>query len=601
MKKLTVCGADIAQYTIVLPDTPEQAEETAAEFLKRVIDASCGVTLPVSHKMTAHSIVLGSREHDPRIKWDGFRTATDENHLYLHGNIPRGTLYAAYNFAEKYLGYRYFADDLEVIPTDGITDVPVGTDTVDNPVYEMRRHSWIGNSETPAFGSFNRITDVMDEKYGRGIRNAGCHTFNKYCPDHVYYDEHPEYFSLYYPDGKENGNGVRLRFTNDAKLMGGQLCLTNPDVLRIVTENLLKDLRAHPDWQIIDFSQNDNTRYCQCDRCAAVDEEEGTHAGTMIRFINAVAEEIEKEFPNVLVQTFAYQYTRKAPKITKTRHNVLIRYCTIEACFRHPLTDETCTKNGSIFSDELREWKDKCHQISIWDYSVNYSCFAAPFPNLYALRENIRFFADCGATHVYEEDTSPGSNRAGGAYPELKAYLISKLLWNPYMDDETYNRHMEEFLCAYYGKGWREIKAYIDMEHELTADRHFGCFERVDTCALHQCEDGARWNEIAESFVPKAYQEPHPNSPLSKLVDRLDEAEAFFDRAYALTETEEQRKHITRNKMAFDYLRLFCTPHDKASMTEEEQKTYEAAVQDYLRKRTEYGFYHNLFTARRKH
>ena len=53
--------------------------------------------------------------------------------------------------------------------------------------------------------------------------------------------------------------------------------------------------------------------------------------------------------------------------------------------------------------------------------------------------------------------------------------------------------------------------------------------------------------------------------------------------------------------MAFDYLRLFCTPHDKASMTEEEQATYESQVQDYLRKRTEYGFFHNLFTARRKH
>ena len=169
------------------------------------------------------------------------------------------------------------------------------------------------------------------------------------------------------------------------------------------------------------------------------------------------------------------------------------------------------------------------------------------------------------------------------------------------MSDEEFESHMNGFLAAYYGKGWQEIKKYIEFEHAMTADRHFGCFERVDSSAIHKCDDGARWNEIAETFDPKAYQEPHPNSPLSKLVDRLDEAEAFYDSAYALAETEDQRNHITRNKMALDYLRLFCTPHDKTAMTAEEQAAYESQVQDYLSKRKKYGFFHNLFTARRKH
>ena len=196
MRILTVCGCDIAAYTIVIPANPDPAEKTAAEFLKRVISASCGVTLSVSDQMTERSIVIGSRETHPTIKWDGFRTATDDRHLYLHGNIPRGTLYAAYDFAEKHLGYRYFADDCEVIPTEGEADVPASLNIIDNPVFESRRHSWIGNYEHSDYGSFNRNTDVSDEKYGKGIRNAGCHTFNIYCPDHVYYDQHPEYFSL---------------------------------------------------------------------------------------------------------------------------------------------------------------------------------------------------------------------------------------------------------------------------------------------------------------------------------------------------------------------------------------------------------------------
>ncbi|MBQ5820367.1 MAG: hypothetical protein IIW31_03950, partial [Clostridia bacterium] len=102
MKKLTVCGVNIADFTIVIPAIPRPAEKTAAEFLQRVMEASCGVKLPVSDTKTAHSIVLGSRDNDPDIKWDGFRTKTDANHLYLFGNEARGTLYAAYDFAEKY-------------------------------------------------------------------------------------------------------------------------------------------------------------------------------------------------------------------------------------------------------------------------------------------------------------------------------------------------------------------------------------------------------------------------------------------------------------------------------------------------------------------
>ncbi len=98
MKKLTICGANIADFNIVLPTIPQPAEVTAAEFLQRVIAASCGVTLPIIHRDEStpdHGIFLGSRETDAEIKNDGFRTKTEAGHLYLYGNMARGTLYAA--------------------------------------------------------------------------------------------------------------------------------------------------------------------------------------------------------------------------------------------------------------------------------------------------------------------------------------------------------------------------------------------------------------------------------------------------------------------------------------------------------------------------
>ena len=77
--------------------------------------------------------------------------------------------------------------------------------------------------------------------------------------------------------------------------------------------------------------------------------------GTLLRFVNAVADAVAERYPDVLVDTLAYQYTRNVPKLTRPRRNVIIRLCSIECCFRHPLTDETCPENRSTALYPLRQ------------------------------------------------------------------------------------------------------------------------------------------------------------------------------------------------------------------------------------------------------
>ena len=86
----------------------------------------------------------------------------------------------------------------------------------------------------------------------------------------VYYAEHPEYFSLV--GGKRTNQTIH-----------GQLCLTNPDVLRIATEQALRWLDEHPDVPILDISQNDGEGACECEKCAAVVAEEGSQHGPILR------------------------------------------------------------------------------------------------------------------------------------------------------------------------------------------------------------------------------------------------------------------------------------------------------------------------------
>ena len=122
------------------------------------------------------------------------------------------------------------------------------------------------------------------------------------------FEKHPEYYSLI--DGKR-------------QIGWSQLCLTNPEVVHIVTERVLEAIRRDPTAKLFSVSQNDWDGHCQCESCMAIEKREDSPAGTLIHFVNQVAEQVEKEFPNVWIETLAYQYTRKPPKTIRPRHNVV--------------------------------------------------------------------------------------------------------------------------------------------------------------------------------------------------------------------------------------------------------------------------------------
>ena len=76
------------------------------------------------------------------------------------------------------------------------------------------------------------------------------------------------------------------------------------------------------------MSQNDSYaegRGCQCEKCRAIDEAEGTPMGSLLTFVNRIADAIKDDYPHVAVDTLAYRYTRKAPKTIVPADNVIIR------------------------------------------------------------------------------------------------------------------------------------------------------------------------------------------------------------------------------------------------------------------------------------
>ena len=302
-----------------------------------------------------------------------------------------------------------------------------------------------------------------------------------------------------------------------------QPCLTDPAVYEKVLGNVRKLLRENPDAKIISVSQNDSYADglgCQCENCKKIDDEEGTPMGSLLTFVNKIANDIKDEFPGVYVDTLAYRYTRKAPKNIKPADNVIIRLCSIECCFAHTL-DSNCRSNKE-FAADIEAWSKICSNLFIWDYTTDFLYYVNPFPNLKVLYDNVRFFVDHNVIGLFEQGNGQGFS---GEFGELRAYLLSKVMWDPDMTREQYYECMDDFLQGYYGDGWQYIREYIDRVSDKPVNKHMGIYDALDKTVLFEgaktkAQKQEKMNEYLELWQ-KAYDaaddEHKPNVEKSSL------------------------------------------------------------------------------------
>ena len=383
---------------------------------------------------------------------DKLHVKVSEEGILLNGG-KRGVIYAVYELLER-LGCRFFTCTAEKNPVDTELEVPY-MDIVSAPRFEYREHDYHDAVKNVRFavklrlnGHFHAAPERMG---GHIVYKTYCHTFNEIIPGELYEKTHPEFYSEI--DGK--------RFLPS---MGTtQLCLTNPELLEEAIKRVRDMLNADPNVGIFSISQNDWWNNCQCAACRASDEAEGSPAGTLLKFVNAIAERLEHEFPNVLFDTLAYQYTRHVPQSTRNRHNVCIRLCSIESCFSHPLgkcTDELHggTEKSYHFIDDLHAWGKSNDRLYIWDYTTCFGHYPMPFPNYRVLKPNLITFAENNVKGIFEQACS--ASKGSTDFNELKLYLFSKLMWDPYCDIE---QHRREFMEFYYGDAAESLIKYQDL------------------------------------------------------------------------------------------------------------------------------------------
>ena len=549
-----LCENGKANYRIIISKDFDPAVKYAAEELSMFLYRSTGTAFAVGFddsEKVGSELVLGQTAREPEglisracLKNDGFSIKTDGDSVFVSGKTGRGTLYGVYSFLEKYAGIKFISYDYTYIPALDKIEIPEKIDETQIPPFEYRDIYYreiIGNPDFSARRKCNGFHGNLADKHGGKFVYAGfVHTFDRIVPPDRYFEAHPEYFSLV--DGK--------RISKHA-----QLCLTNPEVLEVAKKYVEDILQKDPQVNIISVSQNDCYQPCGCDNCRAVDEEEKSHAGTLLRFVNAVADHIKDAHPEVIIDTLAYQYTRACPKITKPRENVAIRLCTIECCFSHSLS--SCNKTGALedfgrkhnIIDDFDEWAQISKRLYVWDYVTDFCHYLLPHPNLHILKDNINFFVEHNVAGLFEQGCGDTINSDFGA---LRAYVLSKLMWEPSL---CLNTLIDEFLCHYYGRAHKIVRSYIDLfADEVTQkDICVGTFAHPDN-AVYSAE-----------MLDKA----------EKLVEKAREA--------VLYEGETVRRHVEIFALGIEYTRLW---NKKGTCPDS------AEVDRFIRKCTETGMTH---------
>lgn len=520
-----------SNYSIVVSNTPTAIETQAANELQKYINQISECKIPIvseSANAGEYQIIVGRTKVNANdtagLGDDGILIKAANNKLILSGGQRKGVLYSVYTFLEDYLNCkRYSLTDIQIPHTASIT-IPASIRVKQIPTFDYRMTHYLEVSNKD-YCDWNKLNYFMED-WGLWV-----HSFKTLLPPDQYFASHPEYFALV--------NGKRVPDQPD---------LSNPDVLKIVTENLRNLIAKNPTAKYWSVSQNDNKNYCQCNLCRKLDEAQGSHEGSLLTFVNAVA----KQFPDKIITTLAYQYSETPPKTIKPSSNVMIMLCAANLMNRRvPIATNALNPN---FNRNFERWSQLTSNLFLWNYIAQFGNGLAPFPNLQPLQPDIQYFASKNVKYVFEQ----GIGYIPGEFSEMKCYLVSKLMWDKSIN---FNATMQEFLKGYYGDaGAKYLTQYINLLNKNAASGNTVLW--AGATAKDAANSYLSLNDINDykAIFQKAFNETDPNSDYYKHLTK-----EYLSVLYA--ELEVRKTNLTSGKRSDfnkqSYLVLLNEYHDK--------------------------------------
>lgn len=573
-----------AYVSIVIPNEATDREQFAAMELQSYLRKIFSATYPIYTEADApegQKILIGcprrntlTAEYISAEEFDqiapgpeGFLIKAFDSTLILAGSathpneLERGTIYAVYEFLERFLGCSlsaYIKEGVaggEHIPSYvelELKDIFYAKEKADLPFraacaqYSSHGKStdmalnfvfldWLCKNRYNYMYLWNTVYEhfktngMLEEALKRGLLfKVGHHDTidtllpahgNKYFPEH-YYETHPEYYKM-------NEDGTRFEMVNNWGQM--VLCSRNEEMIEQLAQNLNSWFSQNPQVKIYAFSNKDGVApQCCCEKCKNYSKVEN-----FTYMINEVAKRVKPVHPDVEINFSAYADLWEPPANFKPESNLSVHEAvwyrtadwTPELAKTNPWNssglrqvgkpDGSCLA-GSFYEKNLLKWKELGLGVNYYDY----------FMGVYPARQRYVPFAD-EMQAMCKRFIEKGIN---GSETQIEVFNM----WNNIFNFYTYGR--------------TSYDASLSMEDNLER------FCRIFGLGASFIADNIRY---AEGTLDGQADIMFAGIYLMKHIDK-DRMYAGFEKALAAADTATTRNNIRLMRMAFRYSDLEC-------------------------------------------
>jgi hypothetical protein len=519
------------QATIVVAkdgeDPVKQKIHTAAEELQTYVQKISGAKLPIvdDDQRPAGKLVLVGRSRlsdamgvdvpgglSPGRRDEGFLIVCQGDRLLLAGNNDgpyHGTEYAVHDFLRS-LGVRWFmpGEFGEIVPQRKTIRVP------EQQIHEkpdfLMRNWWLHlRPELAPVEARWKLRNKMNPEPMFAI--CGDSSVRAIvAPEEVRKDQ-PELLAL-------NENGTRNPHLPN---------LSNPEAARIAGGIIKDHLRKNPQANSYGFAPDDGMPRDFSPETLKLSRGFVTLGGRpgvpgeasiteeWLTFVNRVAAEVHREFPQVYLATNGYANRNLPPEGVVLDDHLVIMFAAIWSCTLHGYDDEHCwqkVRQGQM----LKRWCELCPNV--WIYGYNYNMLVSgltPLPEFTKLRRDFPLMKKWGVIGFHDESRNVWAE-AGIA----SRYLRAQLEWDA---DADVDAILDDFFDKWYGRAARPMKAfYIALD------------EAVTQAPIHGHED---------RILPEVY------TP-----DLLARLEQLVAEAEQLAVSEREKLHVRADRLIYDHL-----------------------------------------------
>jgi hypothetical protein len=473
---------------IVLKPGAHAMEQEAAEDLRWAVREATGVTLDVVPEALAAGertpIRIGSQAGFPsNTPYDGGEVRAGGGGVEVVGATPAGVANAAATILMEDFGVRMYYPEPQFTIVPKSKSLRIRPQTV-TPQFAYRLWSGLVGRDAAAYIRRNRLTDaripIRHHGFGHNLASVICVAKHG--------QEHPEYFAL--------RNGVRQVRGSDSGDTP-QPCFTNPDVVRLSIEAARRYFDENPAQDTFSLCVNDNSRYCQCATCAAMDQPYRNlpvgrqYSESYFDYVAKVAEALAQSHPGRYLGVFAYWNVEQPPRNrARLPDNVLVA-----------LTLDILQHYDPDYRDKdralIRGWNSYTKNLHTYVYYGLGWYTPRMSPRLAA--EDLRFSARNGVRAIYCE-SYPFWAWCGPMH-----YVAARLQWDVNADVD---RILDEFHRDCFGDVAAPMRAFHEVcERYWTRPRRGKWFEGLDHLAPEEAMADAAILREARGHLEKALAE----------------------------------------------------------------------------------------------